>query len=57
VFEFRLGVCLPGANGLPVLSANTVHWNGGGSQLIGSGGLDWFFANSFNEASLVLRVF
>jgi hypothetical protein len=49
-FATKVSNLTTGANGLPALNSNTVHWNGGGSQLVGNAdGLDWFFANSFGE--------
>ncbi len=39
-----------GENGLPVLSANTVHANGLANQLTGGAAPDWFFASSLDQA-------
>jgi hypothetical protein len=48
-FATRVGNLTGGVNGLPALNAGTVRWNHGGSRLIGTSGLDWFFAHSFAE--------
>lgn len=50
-FATRVSNLMSGADGLPALNASTVHWNGGGSKLVGGGVQDWFFANSFDEVS------
>jgi hypothetical protein len=39
-----------GSNGLPALTANTVHANGLANQLTGGAAADWFFASSLDQA-------